>query len=271
MNRLAPRVDDLGREVSVPGARRIVSLVPSISELLCDLGVGERLIGVTRFCTHPPEVVEKCTKVGGTKDPDRETIAKLAPDLVFVDHNENRLEDFQWLAERFNVFVTNPHTVDDVVGTIRRIGAIVDCGTKADEIGHSIARAVESHVVQRDAMVRVFCPIWRNPWMTFNGSTYASDLLQACGAINVCKDLDSMYPRVTLRDVAAYDPEVVFLPDEPYVFGEKHIALMGEMSGTSAWKKQRIYPIDGKAMFWFGARTVEAIPLIRKQLRRGES
>src|SRR5262249_53318615 len=107
--------------------------------------------------------------------------------------------------------------------------------------------------------VRVFCPIWRKPWMSFNRDTYADDLLRHAGGANVCADLADRYPVIELAALAGADPEVVLLPDEPYPFAERHRASLAELSETTAWRSGRVHLIDGKALSWYGHRTAPAL------------
>lgn len=263
----SPVTDGVGRQIApVRAGGRLVSLVPSITELLCDLGAAEQLVGVSRFCTHPPEVVAAVEKVGGTKDPDCDRIAELRPDLVFVDRDENRRDDFHRLeAAGLATFVAHPHTVREAARMVAAIGRLVG---HPDE-GVAIVAAIDAEVADPgpdSTPVRVFCPIWRNPWMSFSESTYAADLLRQAGGATICRSA-TPYPLVNLAEVAAQLPEVVLLPDEPYVFGAKHIPLMAELNPTPAWQSGRIHLIDGKAMFWYGARTPAALRLLRTLLR----
>jgi ABC-type hemin transport system substrate-binding protein len=270
---VAPRsnsrvTDGVGRQIApLRTGGRLVSLVPSITELLCDLGAAEQLVGVSRFCTHPPEVVAAVEKVGGTKDPDCDRIAELRPDLVFVDRDENRRDDFDRLeAARLATFVAHPHTVRDAARMVAAIGRLVG---HPDE-GVAVAAAIDAELANSgptdSTPVRVFCPIWRNPWMSFNETTYAADLLRQAGGATICRSA-TPYPLTKLSEVAAQFPEVILLPDEPYVFGAKHIPLMTELSQTPAWESGRVHLIDGKAMFWYGARTPAALRQLRTLLQ----
>lgn len=256
--------DDLGRRIApLPSDARLVSLVPSITELLCDLGAAEQLVGVSRFCTHPPAVVGAIEKVGGTKDPDCERIAALRPDIVFVDRDENRREDFDHLtAAGLPIFVAHPRTVPGVARTVTAVGQVIGRADTSTSIAAGIEAALSPVAAAMTEPVRVFCPIWRNPWMSFNQSTYAADLLRQAGGVSVCHG-EAPYPVVRLDEIAEQMPEVILLPDEPYVFRAKHVALMDRLSDTPAWQSSRIHLVDGKAMFWYGARTPGAL----KQLR----
>jgi ABC-type hemin transport system substrate-binding protein len=257
--------DDLGRPLQpIPPAGRIVSLVPSITELIFDLGAGSRLIGITRYCTEPADRVGPIEKLGGTKNPDCARIIEIAPDLVVVDHDENRREDFEALvAAGLTVFVANPHTVAEAARSVERVGALLAAGGAAFDSAAEIRASLATD--RSRAAVPVFCPIWRNPWMTFNRSTFAADLIRQAGGENVCQSSET-YPEVELAEIAALQPEVVLLPDEPYVFRADHIESLRPLETTPAWRDRRIHLVDGKALFWWGTRTASAIEMVRKLL-----
>ncbi len=258
--------DDVGRSIHLEVTpRRVVSLVPSLTELLFDLGAGERLIGVTRYCIEPADGLADVERVGGTKNPALDRIVELAPDLVLVDRDENRREDFDALAAAgIPVFVAAPQTVAGTVASILRVGRALRRETDAEALATALGEELAEGAEANKEPVRVFCPIWRNPWMSFNGSTYAADLIRCAGGVNVCDQAADTYPQVDLEEVAALNPEVVLLPDEPYVFGKKHIEDLKPLERSPAWQQQRIHLVDGKAMFWYGRRTIGALPYLRK-------
>ncbi len=260
--------DDTGQALAAVGTgARIVSLVPSITELICQLGAGDNLIGVSRFCTHPPQTVASIEDVGGTKNPDCERILALRPDITFVDREENRREDFERLvAAGASVFVANPGSVRGAARTVIRIGDVLARATAAAEIAAAIEAEISRETMHGDPPARVFCAIWRNPWMSFNATTYAADLIHHAGGTNVCQSA-TVYPVVTLEAIALLMPEVVLLPDEPYLFRASHIESMTELRATPAGQSGRIHVIDGKAMFWYGARTPAALRMLRALLR----
>jgi len=253
--------DDAGRAVALAEpARRIVSLVPSLTETLFALGCGDALIGVTRYCTEPAGVVERIERIGGTKNPDVGRIIALRPDLVLLNEEENRREDFEALERAgMNVFVSFSHRVRDVPSLIGRLGALAGSRT-ADVLSTVVTEAIaavrESDVRPR---TRVFCPIWKNPWMSFNRDTYAHDILWMAGGSNICADEAGRYPTITLEEVAARAPEIILLPDEPYVFREKDVASLEPLTETPACRNGRIHFIDGKALSWYGPRTAAAL------------
>jgi ABC-type Fe3+-hydroxamate transport system substrate-binding protein len=263
-------LDEVARTVSVPTApRRIVCLVPSITETLFALGLREAIVGVTDYCTHPPEDVARVTKVGGTKDPQIETIAQLAPDLVIVNDEENRREDFAALTERgLVVYVTAPRTVADGIAMIERLGLVLGCKTASDEMVGRL-RVIYDQVVTEAASLprlRVFCPIWRKPWMAFNANTYADDMLWCCGAENVVRTKPDRYFSITLEEIAALEPELILLPSEPYPFSSKHFVHLKPLADTPAGRGGHFYCIDGMALCWYGPRIADGLTELSRLL-----
>lgn len=256
-------LDEVSRTVSFAQTpRRIVCLVPSITETLFALGVGERVVGVTEYCTHPPDAVARVTKVGGTKDPQIETIVRLAPDIVIVNDEENRQEDFTALTERgLAVYVTAPRTVAGGIAMIERLGPVLGCQTASDAMVGRL-RSLYEQVLRASAAgprLRVFCPIWRKPWMTFNADTYADDMLWSCGAENVVRAKADRYFSTTLEEIAVYEPEAVVLPSEPYPFTNKHFVHLKELADTPAGRGGHFYCIDGMALCWYGPRIADGL------------
>lgn len=239
---------------------RIVSLVPSLTETLADMGLLDRLVGRTRYCLEPSGAVEAVAPVGGTKNPDLAGIIALEPDLVVMNAEENRLEDYQALAAAgLNVYVTHPRTVGEAAAMLAELGRMAG----ADAAGRRLERAcmdalgevVES--ASRSARPSAFCPIWRNPWMTFHRATYVGDVLRTVGFRNVyADDLDTGadFFSVDLEDVAGRQPQIVLLPDEPYVFGAEHAK---ELADRGIGADHAL--IDGKDLSWYGPRLPSAL------------
>ncbi len=261
--------DDLGRIVELPTRpARVISLVPSITELVCALGCADRLIAVTRYCTHPPDVVARLQKVGGTKNPDWEEIVGLRPDVVILNAEENRREDFDRLvASGIAVFVIFPRTVAGAARSIENLGSLLDASTVARQCAHDIGRAYATVSATIHARVNVFCPIWRKPWMSFNGDTFVHDVLWCAGGDNVCAAAPQRYPAVDLREVARAQPQVILLPDEPYHFRERHLSELEPLHATPAWRDRRVHFIDGRALSWYGPRTAAALHYFLNLLR----
>jgi ABC-type Fe3+-hydroxamate transport system substrate-binding protein len=272
--------------------RRVVSLVPSVTESLFDLGLGDRLVGVTDFCVHPADKVARLPKVGGTKNPDLNRIRALAPDLIIANQEENRQDDVEALAgEGFKVWTTFPRTVRqaiDLLWDIIRLFRVPQLGQTLSVLETSCEWARVA--AENAAPVRVFCPIWREPpasegrprwWMTVHRETYVHDVLRLCGGENVfaererryplAADLgtlpsraappewDIRYPRVTPDEVANCAPEVILLPSEPYAFTEADLTAFDAYPQIPAVRDQRIYLVDGSLLTWHGTRLARAV------------
>jgi ABC-type Fe3+-hydroxamate transport system substrate-binding protein len=255
-------VDDLGRQLRfdrVP--RRIVSLVPSLTETICAFGRRSVLVGVTRHCCEPAAELESIARIGGTKNPDLDGIAKTVPELVIANVEENRREDAEELERRdIKVFATYPRRVAALPSLLRRLGLILDATPAADSAAAALEGAIrEARARRRAASLGVFCPIWKNPWMTFNGDTFAADLLELLGARNVFHSRQARYFEVSLEEVAAEKPAAILLPDEPYVFSAKDLPSLQPLADTPALRMNRIHFVDGKLLFWFGTRTASAL------------
>jgi len=244
---------------------RVVSLVPSLTEALVWLGLGSHLVGVSDWCVHPAEAVAKLPKVGGTKTPSIPRILALAPDLVIANHEENRRRDVERLeAEGVPVWVTYPRSVRDGVALLRELAALGAGSGALAALVDPIEAAVAAAEAARSARgVRVFCPIWKTPWMSVGQDTYAHDLLALCGGENVFGGREERrYPIVQLPEIVAASPEVILLPDEPYAFGAREVAELGALDVPAA-VSGRIHLIDGTLVSWYGPRIQRAIETIR--------
>ncbi len=258
--------DDAGRSLALlaPPAR-IVSLVPSVTELLCHLGFASRLVGVTRFCTEPASDLVGLARIGGTKTPDCDRIVGLSPDLVVVNSEENQRQDFERLvAAGITVLVSFPTTVAAAAMSIRRLGRALDAESGAATLADAIDDAMRVRVAP--PLLRVFCPIWRSPWMSFSGDTYCSDILTHAGGLNLCAAAPCRYPEVALDAIAAAAPEVILLPDEPYPFAARHFDALAPLHRTPAWRRGRVHLVDGKLLSWYGPRTLEGLRVFRALL-----
>ncbi len=266
--------------------RRVVSLVPSVTESLFDLDLGDRLIAVTDYCIHPAQGVASLPKMGGTKNPDLERIIALRPDLVLLNDEENRREDAQALHNAgIPIWVSGPRSIFDTLNLLWDIMTVFDHGVMSARV-REIERAYDYQKAAAQVMIpaRVFVPIWRDPWMTFNRDTYAHDVLRVCGGLNVFADRerrfplaadlgeaqalpdddprvtgrDRRYPRITLEEVQQAQPDIVLLPSEPYAFGEADAQTMYELNIPAAHRNQ-IYLVDGSLLTWHGTRVAYAL------------
>ena len=238
---------------------RVVSLCPSLTELVFDLGCGDDLVGITKFCVHPKDRVGAVEKVGGTKDPKIERIVELAPDLVLLNREENRIEDADALRSAGLVCHTSmPQTIAETADMVR---SIADAVSRSEQ-GEAIACDIEA----RSASVRAAAEgarsvtwaylIWRRPWMTVNRETFVQALLEQAGGTNVFADLSDRYPEITAGDLMRADPDAVFLSTEPFPFEEKHVDELVEATGLA---RERFRIADGEYLSWHGSRTPDGI------------
>jgi hypothetical protein len=269
--------DDLGRDLMFarPPAR-IVSLVPSDTHSLCALGVGDRVVGRTRYCHDARDAAV----IGGTKDVDVDAVVALEPELVIANQEENARPALEQLAARgVRVLVSLPRRVPDAIAHLARLARAVGVADEPAVVelirrGYALIQPARP-----DPILRIAVPIWMDPLMTFNGETYGSDVLAWAGATNVFGDRqrlypltadlgkgpaieaggrDVRYPRITAVELAARTPEVVALPDEPHPFSPADAAVL-----AAAVPAARVAMIDGKDLFWYGAWTIDAVPRIR--------
>lgn len=230
--------------------RRVVSLVPSLTETLFDLGAGDCLVAITDFCIFPPGLA--LPRVGGTKNPRIDEIRALAPDLVHMNLEENLRRHGEAIEEFAPVFVSEPKCVEDVAALLEQLGVIHDRRERAGELAAELRQELAS---ARKRTFSFACAIWKNPWMWCGGDTYVSRLVESAGGTNVLGDRER-YPHVTPEEVLAQRPDVVFLPDEPYLFTEDDAASI---------KGPRVIgPFPGHLFTWHGSRTIQGLRFLRE-------
>jgi ABC-type Fe3+-hydroxamate transport system substrate-binding protein len=206
--------------------------------------------------------VARTPKVGREKDPDLARIRALAPDLVVANMEENRRDVVEALrAEGVPVWVTFPRTVAEGIGLVRELGVLTATEAAAEALARPLeaARARALTRVADRPRARVFCPIWRGPYMTINRDTYIHDMLRTCGGDNVFAASLARYPTVTLEEVRAAAPDVILLPDEPYRFRAAHRADFAPLAAAPAVGAGRVHLVDGKLLSWYGPRIAEAL------------
>ena len=250
---------------------RIVSLCPSLTELVFDLGRGPDLVGITEWCVHPRGAVDVVEKVGGTKTPDVARIAALAPDLVLMNDEENRREDFEALRKAgLRVHSSLPVDVPGTAAMVRAIGAAVEARERGAAIAADIERRAER--VRAAAAGRPRVPfaylIWRKPWMSVNGDTYASALLELAGGRNVFGAKSERYPEITAEELGAARPELVLLCTEPFHFQERHV---DELAGLTGLPRDRFRVADGEYLSWHGSRTPDGIDYAAELVTAGRA
>lgn len=255
--------DDLGqRLVLEKPPERIVSLTPTITETLIEIGAGNRVVGITNYCTHPARAVDKIPRIGGTKNIALEKVDALRPDLVIASREENRRRHIDALREAVPVFVTHPRTVEGALKVVTDLGALTRTSAKAVEVVDScrqIIASIEPRI--RSQSFPTACLIWRDPWIAVGPGGYVNDLLETFGFRNVFRSPDGRYPETNLETIARRKAEVVFLSNERYAFGEP------DRKEVEAWLAEKGRPakvviVEGTLLSWFGYRTIQGLRLL---------
>lgn len=264
--------DDLGFRLELKSPPRcIISLVPSWTETLFAMGVGDAVVGVTKFCVEPADRVASIPKIGGTKNPDLRAIAELKPDFVIANAEENRREDVEKIRDLgVPVMTTFPKTIAGAADAILKLGKALGKESEADAMAREIVRnvsGIEAAVgVWSRLPFRVFCPIWKNPWMAFNADTYAHDVLRMLGFNNIFASVGERYPTVTLAEAIALKPDIVLLPDEPYEFKERDVDELKKL--LPAALARRVMIVSGRDLHWYGVHMVKGLPTLAAKLAR---
>jgi len=248
--------DQLGDEITINfPPKRIVSVVPSQTELLFDLGLDAEIIGLTKFCIRPIEKFASRTKVGGTKKLNIDLIKDLKPDLIIGNKEENTQSDIEELARYFPVWMSDIFTLDDAMTTIGQIGALVDREPEASYLNHLISAGfndLKTLALQHRIDKKVAYLIWRKPYMAAGKNTFIDDVLLINGMTNVLKT--ARYPAITLEQLQTLNCELILLSSEPYPFGEKHLEEI-----QAALPHAKVMLVDGEMFSWYGSRLVKAV------------
>lgn len=269
--------DQLGRTIALDHPpRRIISLVPSQTELLHALGLEEEVVGITKFCVHPPQWFRHKTRIGGTKDIRPGIIDSLQPDLVIANKEENDRAQVEELATRVPVWISDVATLPDALRMIRSVGELTGKTLSAEALAAAIekgfadlerptgvsGRSVENPPAPAPTGPRAAYFIWRKPWMVPGGDTFIHDMLHRAGFTNIFRD-QPRYPSIDLPTLAAASCELVLLSSEPYPFSEKHIAEIKEALPGAV-----IRLVDGELFSWYGSRLLQA-PAYLRELYKG--
>jgi ABC-type Fe3+-hydroxamate transport system substrate-binding protein len=255
--------DALGRTHSFEAApRRVVSLVPSLTETFFALGCAQALVGVTDYCVHPEQGVAALPKVGGTKNPRVDDILALRPDLIIANKEENRrrtVEDLE--AGGARVFVTYARSVHAAVEEIGTLGQLMGAEATASLI---VERIEEAWVVARSRLREprpsFAALIWKSPYMAVGDDTFAHALLAESGGANAFAASQGRYPRVEEADLVTADPDIILLPTEPYAFAEPDRLELARLDCKAA-RDGRIHIVEGELLSWYGPRIGSALEL----------
>lgn len=254
--------DQMGREVHFPyPPLRIVSLVPSQTELLFDLGLQERVVGATKFCIYPADARHTASVIGGTKNFDFAKIRAARPDLIIGNKEENYQEGIAQLERHFPVWLSDITTLPEALDMIRRVGDLTGTAQRAELLATGIKRSFDQLRLASSSFLSAAYFIWRKPYMVAASGTFIDDMLRRAGFRNVFAGL-GRYPEVTAEQLASLAPAHIFLSSEPYPFGEKHIAEFQEICPAA-----NIQVVDGELFSWYGSRLRHSVPYFQ-ELRR---
>ncbi len=245
--------------------KRIVSIVPSQTELLHYLGLNEAVVGITKFCVHPEEWHRSKVRVGGTKKLDMEKIARLNPDLIIGNKEENTREQVEELMQNYPVWMSDIHNLNDTLEMIAGVGAVLGKEKQANRLITQIKGNFGLLQACTGAQKRAAYFIWQNPYMTVGKETFIHDMMNRCGFENVFAGMPGRYPVVAPAQIIMARPELILLPSEPYPFAQKHIAGFRELCPHS-----QIMLVDGEYFSWYGSRIAEAPKYLNKIIREVE-
>jgi ABC-type Fe3+-hydroxamate transport system substrate-binding protein len=242
--------DQLNRAVSLPAIpKRIISVVPSQTELLFYLGLDTEVIGITKFCVHPADKFKATTKVGGTKQLNIELIKSLKPDLIIANKEENERGQIEGLSELFPVWISDINNLVEALDMIHNIGLLVDRQSEAEVLFKAITAGFKSFPLPQ-LNLRVAYFIWSKPYMVAATNTYIDSLLQLCGFTNAFEA--ERYPEISLEKLVDAKPDVVFLSSEPYPFKQKHIEEFQKLLPQA-----KVLLVDGEMFSWYGSRLLQ--------------
>jgi len=247
--------DFLGRNIEIEfPPKRIISLVPSQTELILDLIGTDRLIGITKFCVHPKDKTSKISKIGGTKNPNIKQIESLKPDLIIANKEENELSDIAEISKFCPVWVSEISDFEDSMKMIAELGIIFQESDKAQQIIEQInlnRNLLQQKKIELKFDREIIYLIWKNPWMAAGKDTFINSMLSDSGFKNSIKK--ERYPQITLDEIADLNPEMILLSSEPYPFSQKHVELLKKELPNC-----EIILVNGEYFSWYGNRLIAA-------------
>lgn len=252
--------DMIGREVILPkNPKRIICLVPSLSELLSALNLDERVVGISKFCIYPNEWFQNKSKIGGTKHVNLKKVDELQPDLIIANKEENSLDDINQLSEKYPVWVSDINSFDDALHAIEWIGELTQSEKYAKGIIFGIHKAWSTITIKNSEPLSCAYLIWNEPFMAAAKDTFIDSILEKVHLKNVFTE--SRYPEVSIAIIEEKNPDFLFLSSEPYPFKEKHRASLQEKLPNT-----KVILVDGEMFSWYGNRMKNAAYYLQKLL-----
>jgi ABC-type Fe3+-hydroxamate transport system substrate-binding protein len=247
-------------EVSYP-PKRVVSVVPSQTELLHYLGLEEEVVGITKFCVHPQEWFRNKTRIGGTKKLHIDEIHELQPDLIIANKEENTKEEIEELAKSYPVWISDIQNVAQALEMIMQVGLLTGKEEEANWLVADINKGFDA--LQKASLPRrVAYFIWYKPWMSVGADTFINDVIDKIGWWNVLQD-KQRYPEVTLAELNDLQPELILLSSEPFPFKEKHVAELKENLPAT-----EVALVDGEMFSWYGSRMLHAVSYLTELVKQ---
>lgn len=244
--------DQLGRTIELTAApKRIISLVPSQTKLLFDLGLEEEVVGITKFCVHPDHWFRTKTRIGGTKQLHLDEIRALQPDLVIANKEENVRGQVEEVAHEFPVWTSDVNNLADALEMIVSIGALTNRSLKAQQVSDQIEKSF-ALLPSRERKISSCYLIWRDPWMTVGGDTFINEMMNMAGFQNCFADRER-YPEISIEEMQAANCQLLLLSSEPYPFGQNHAEEL-----RALLPRTKMILVDGEMFSWYGSRLLKA-------------
>ncbi|MBK8620654.1 MAG: ABC transporter substrate-binding protein [Saprospiraceae bacterium] len=233
---------------------KIISLVPSLTELLIDCGLENQIVGRTKFCIHPHKIVSHIPKVGGTKNINFQSISAQKPDIILANKEENTKKEIEILAKEYPVYLSDISTIQDLIVFIEDFRKYIP-KMDAELIVENLKKMPDLHIFNGQ---RVIYLIWQNPMMAVGSGTFIHYVLEAAGFKNVFS-LQSRYPEISVEQINRYQPNYIFLSSEPYPFQQKHVASFNKL-----FPDVQTVLVDGEMFSWYGSRTLKLYKYLQK-------
>lgn len=256
--------DQIGRSFELKELpQRIVSLVPSQTEMLVDLGLEKSIVGVTKFCVHPERIRSEKAQVGGTKNLNLDRVEVLNPDLIIANKEENTREDIEALAKKYPVYISDIENLNDAKDLALDMGVLTGNDEKAQElvsqIDHALSQLADWR--QNTKPISVLYMIWNEPYMAAGTDSFITEMLHICGVHNVLHkwhESGLRYPEVSVDQIKALNPDIILLSSEPYPFKKHHGEELSEKIGVKTML------VDGEIFSWYGSRIIHTLSDLEK-------